>query len=67
VPGSLLTGLVLGYRIIYDDIDLKDLIRDLIRDLASTDDYILIKRGRRVNLKAVAIAKDLIINDHNSI
>jgi len=57
----------LGYRIIYDDIDLKDLIRDLIRDLASTDDYILIKHGRRVNLKAVAIAKDLIINDHNSI
>jgi len=42
----------LGYRIIYDDIDLKDLIRDLIRDLASTDDYILIKRGRRVNLKS---------------
>jgi predicted nucleotidyltransferase len=60
VVGSFLTGLVLGYRVVYDEIGFDDLVKNLIRDLTnSTDDYVLIKRGRKVNLKAIAIAKSL--------
>lgn len=58
VVGSFLTGLVLGYRVVYDEIGFDDLVKNLIRDLTnSAYDYVLIKRGRKVNLKAIAIAK----------
>lgn len=66
VPGSFLTGLILGYKVIYDDLGFKYLIKDIVKRLVSTDDFILIKHGRKVNLKAVAIAKDSTINSHNT-
>lgn len=60
VVGSFLTGLVLGYRVVYDEIGFDDLVKNLIRDLTkNADDYVLIKRGRKINLKAIAIAKSV--------
>jgi predicted nucleotidyltransferase len=64
VVGSFLTGLVLGYRVVYDEIGFDDMVKNLIKDLASSaDDYVLIKRGRKVNLKAIAIAKSFAHSD----
>ena len=58
VVGSFLTGLVLGYRAVYDEIGFDDLVKNLVRNLVSSaDDYVLIKCAWRVNLKAIAIAK----------
>ena len=53
--GTFLSGLVLGYRVLYDAIGVDKLLEELFSKLAD-EDYVYVK-GRRWNLSAVARAK----------
>ncbi|MEM0317357.1 MAG: hypothetical protein QXO97_05150 [Candidatus Nezhaarchaeales archaeon] len=55
-PGTMLSGLVCGYKVLYDEIGLPTLIEDLVKALA-LEDVVLIKRGRRLSISAHARAK----------
>lgn len=55
-PGALGSGLVAGYEVLYDELDLDSLVSEVGEKLAS-DVCIIQKNGRRVNLSAFARAK----------
>lgn len=55
-PGSFLSGLALGYKILYDEIGLKKAIEKLIRKISETEGYVYVK-GRKWNLASIAKAK----------
>jgi len=55
-PGTLLSGLIAGYEIIYDELGLNDLIVELAKSIASSE-YIVQKSGKRINLSALARAR----------
>lgn len=55
-PGAVLSGLVIGYEIIYDELGLNNLVEDLVRDVARGE-YIVQKGERRINLSALARAR----------
>lgn len=55
-PGGFLSGLVLGYRVICDEVGLDELVLRVARELAKLGGYELRKGGRRVDLSAVARA-----------
>ncbi|MCX8187876.1 MAG: hypothetical protein N3F65_04620 [Nitrososphaeria archaeon] len=55
-PGALGSGLVAGYEILYDELDLDSLVSEVSEKLAS-DECIIQKNGIRVNLSAFARAK----------
>jgi hypothetical protein len=54
VPRSFLTGLILGCKVIYDNVEIKDLVSKIAKELISIEDYIIIKRGRKLNLSVIA-------------
>jgi len=45
-PGSFLSGLTLGYKIIYDKVGLTKLIEELIKKIAKIKEYTYIKRKK---------------------
>jgi len=53
--GSFLSGLVIGYRAVYDAVGVSEMLRELFRELAE-DSYVYVKR-RRWNLSAIARAR----------
>lgn len=55
-PGTVLSGPACGYRILYDEVGLPALTEDSIKKLAS-EDVVLVKRGKRLNVSAYARAK----------
>ncbi len=55
-PGALASGLIAGYRIIYDELGLEKLLNGLVEKIACGE-YIVQKSGRRINLSALARAK----------
>ena len=55
-PGTLLSGLVIGYKKIYDNINFDYLINDLIRKLAEID-YKLFKNSKEINLSSISRVK----------
>lgn len=55
-PGTLASGLIAGYRIVYDELGLEKLIEPLIEKIARGE-YIVQKNGRRINLSALARAR----------
>jgi len=55
-PGGFLSGLVLGYRVICDELGLDELVLRVARELAKLGRYELRKSSRRVDLSAVARA-----------
>lgn len=55
-PGSFLSGLTLGYRILYDKVNLVEVIREFIRKISETEEYIYMKK-RVWNLALIAKTK----------
>jgi hypothetical protein len=55
-PGGFLSGLVLGYRVICDEVGLDELVLRVAGELARLDTYEVREGGRRVDLSAVARA-----------
>ncbi|MEM0481269.1 MAG: hypothetical protein QXM16_00030 [Nitrososphaerota archaeon] len=55
-PGTLASGLIAGYRVVYDELGLEKLIEPLIEKIARGE-YIVQKNGRRINLSALARAR----------
>ena len=55
-PGALASGLVAGYEILYDELGIEGLLHSVIEKIAS-EDYIIYKRGKKINLSAFAKAK----------
>lgn len=55
-PGTLASGLVAGYRTVYDELGLEKLIEPLIVNIA-LGEYFVQKSGRRINLSVLARAK----------
>jgi len=60
-PGTVLSGLILGYRVIYDEVGINDLVSTLTELLANTD-YRYFK-GRWVDLSTLARARKAIHRD----
>ena len=60
--GTLLSGLVLGYKILYDEICVKNTIEKILEDVAKTEEYIVFKNGRKLNLSSIAKAKKIYAN-----
>jgi len=56
IAGTFLTGLVLGYKIIYDTIGVEEKIREFIKEIGKEDKYVFIKK-RKWNLAAIAKTK----------
>jgi len=54
--GTVLTGFVLGYKIVYDVAKVKSEIQEFLRRVSEEDEYILVKK-RRWNLVALAKAR----------
>lgn len=57
VPGTFLSGLVLGYDILYDEINFEEIINELFIKIAQLDDYIYIKNRKKWNLSNIAKAR----------
>ncbi len=55
-PGSFLSGLALGYKILYDRIGLEKTIEELVRKVGETEGYVYVKE-RKWNLASIAKAK----------
>ena len=49
-PGTFISGLVLGYKIIYDKIGIEYYIKKLCQELANEIEYEFIKHGKRYRL-----------------
>ena len=61
--GTFLTGLVLGYKIIYDVFGVEKFIKDFIRRLSSeSKDIILVNRHGKFNLVKFAKIKSILLN-----
>jgi len=54
--GTFMTGLVLGYKILKDNIGVKKKIPEFIRELSREEKYFYIKK-RKWNLAAIAKTK----------
>ena len=46
VVGTVLTGLVLGYNVLYDKIGVEKLIHNFIEEISKEDEYVLIKKRK---------------------
>ena len=57
--GSVLSGLVLGYKVLHKDssLRLEDYIQKLLEEVCREGDYVYVKNGRRINLSKIACTK----------
>ncbi|MEM3346515.1 MAG: hypothetical protein QXR36_03710, partial [Desulfurococcaceae archaeon] len=55
-PGAVASGLVAGYILLYDELGVESLVKNLAEKVAR-DDVVLFKHGKRLNLSAIARAK----------
>lgn len=55
-PGAIASGLAAGYRILYDELGLEDLVARLFEKLAQSEIFVQ-KNRRKINLSALARAK----------
>lgn len=55
-PGGVASGLVLGYKALLDELGLEGLVAEAARRVAG-EDVVIVKRGRRINLSAIARVK----------
>jgi len=57
-PGTIASGLIYGYKILYDELGLEKLLVPLIEKIAHTEtEYVVQKNGRRINLSAFSRVK----------
>ena len=52
--GTFISGLVLGYKILYDEISIEKYIKELCKKLIENLDYEFIKHGKRYRLSIFA-------------
>lgn len=57
-PGGLASGLVIGYVIIWDELNIPKLVREVAEKMAR-DNIVLVKSGKKLNLSAISKAKIL--------
>ncbi|MEM4062146.1 MAG: hypothetical protein QXY11_04740 [Desulfurococcaceae archaeon] len=55
-PGAVASGLVAGYILLYDELGVESLVRNLAEKVAR-DNVVLFKHGKKLNLSAIARAK----------
>lgn len=58
-PGGVVSGLIAGYIVIYDELGIPYLIRRIVQEVSREEGYIVIKNGRRLNLSTLAKVKNL--------
>lgn len=56
-PGGVVSGLVAGYTIVYDEVGIPELVKRVACDVLREGEYVIVKNGRRLNLHALARAK----------
>lgn len=57
-PGAFASGLVAGFKLIYDELGVGEMIKETI-EKTSKEQIIIIKRGRRLNLSLIARLKTI--------
>lgn len=55
-PGAVASGLIAGYKVIYDEINIENLIIGIAKRIAF-EKYIIQKSGKKINLSAIAKAR----------
>lgn len=53
-PGGIVSGLIAGYRVLYDEIGVPAIVERAVREASAEDGYTVIKGGRRLSLSALA-------------
>ena len=53
-PGGIVSGLVIGYKILYDDIGMQKIVEGVVDKISREESYIIIKNNRRIDLSAIA-------------
>lgn len=53
-PGGIVSGLVIGYKILYDDIGMQKIVEGVADKISREESYIIIKNNRRIDLSAIA-------------
>lgn len=56
-PGGVVSGLILGFRSLYDELNVPALVEELTRRIVDEDGYVLIKGGREINISLLAKMK----------
>lgn len=55
-PGTVISGLVIGYKKIYDEMKIDKLINELAMKIAEMD-YRIYKRNKEINLSSISKVK----------
>lgn len=55
--GTVVAGLIAGYRSLYDEINIENIVEKLLEEVAEAGEYIVFKNGKRLNLGSIAKAK----------
>lgn len=56
-PGSVVSGLVLGYKVVHDEIGVPGIVRKILCDISKEEGYTVFKSGKKLNLHALAKAR----------
>lgn len=58
-PGGLISGLILGYKLLYDELGIPIIVEKTLREVSEEKEYVIIKENRRTNLSSLAKIKTL--------
>jgi hypothetical protein len=62
-PGGIVSGLIIGYRTIYDDVGIGVIVNKLIKEITESEkEYVVIKGNKRINLSLLAKIKRKYVN-----
>lgn len=65
-PGGVISGLILGYKPLYDELGIPTMIEKMLQEISEEEGYVIIKDNKRLNLTSLAkIKKQLKRYEHS--
>ncbi|WP_440059490.1 hypothetical protein ACSU1N_06800 [Thermogladius sp. 4427co] len=59
-PGTVLSGLIAGYVVVYDEIGVESILEKVLENILQVDEYIIVKKGRKLDLASIAKARKIL-------
>lgn len=56
-PGGVVSGIILGYKPLYDELGLSNIVKKIINEVSEEKDYVIIKKNRKTNIYLIAKSK----------
>lgn len=53
-PGGVVSGLILGYKSLYDELGISTIVEKITDEVSEEKDYVVIKENRKLNLYILA-------------